>query len=293
MSDESCLALISKTASHFYPEICRDLSAAFSRVDKRLSFHYIDDDPEIAQKISRAVDDGCHSFLAVGGDGTVSLVAGHLLGKPHCLGIIPAGTANTMARVLRIPMNIQGAMRLAAVSHKTRAVDGMEVNGRLCFLNVSTGVSSFAVDNLNPKYKARTGIFSYVIGVAQATHKITACDYELLIDGHTHSIRAVEIHVTNTGVLGVPQYHVHESSRIDDGSVEVVALSQWTPQEIADAALDITLRRKKRVIRFIGGGREIRISSNQNLAVQGDGDIIGRTPVDITVRPRVTNFIVR
>ncbi|AKG54107.1 transcription regulator [Dehalogenimonas sp. WBC-2] len=293
MTEETCLALISKTASHFYPELYRDLSAAFSQAGKKLSFHYIEDDLGIAQEIDRAAGNGCRSFLAAGGDGTVSLVAGHLFGKPHSLGIIPTGTANTLARVLRIPMNINRAIRLAAVSQKTRAIDGMEVNGRLCFLNVSTGVSSFAVDNLNPKYKARTGIFSYVIGVAQATHKITPCDYELLIDGHPYSIRAVEIHVTNTGVLGVPQYHVHESSRIDDGSVEIVALSQWTPQEIADAALDIALRRKKRVIKFIGEGREIRINSTQNLAVQGDGDIIGKTPVDITVRPRVINFIVR
>jgi diacylglycerol kinase family enzyme len=236
---------------------------------------------------------GFHTFLAVGGDGTVSLAAGHLHGKPHRLGIIPAGTANTLARILGIPMNIGRAIKLAATSQKTRSIDGMEVRGRLCLQNVSTGISSISLDGLDARQKAQAGMFSYVIGAARATWRIAPCDYKITIDGRDYAVNAVEIHVTNTGVLGVPQYHIHESSRIDDGSVEVLGITRWTPQKIADTVLDITLRRKKRAIQFIGGGSDIRIRSAHGLAVQGDGDIIGTTPVDITVRPRAVNFIVR
>src|SRR5687768_13727301 len=37
-----------------------------------------------------------HTVVAVGGDGTVSLVAGEILGKGIRLGIVPAGSANGM-----------------------------------------------------------------------------------------------------------------------------------------------------------------------------------------------------
>src|SRR5687768_619114 len=48
--------------------------------------------------------------VAVGGDGTVSFVARQLLSSPIAMGILPAGSANGMARELQIPAAPQGAM---------------------------------------------------------------------------------------------------------------------------------------------------------------------------------------
>jgi diacylglycerol kinase family enzyme len=100
--------------------------------------------------------------------------------------------------------------------------------------------------------------------------------------------------LTNIGVLATPQYHIHEISTIDDGKVEVLGLSNISPTTVVGAALDVLLRRKKRrAIKLIGEGADIKIKSIQKQPVQGDGDIIGTTPVEIKVRPRAINFIVR
>ena len=48
--------------------------------------------------------------IAVGGDGTVSLVAEQLLGKNISMGILPAGSANGMAKELNIPVEVNGAL---------------------------------------------------------------------------------------------------------------------------------------------------------------------------------------
>src|SRR3954451_16130442 len=47
-----------------------------------------------------------HKVVAVGGDGTVGMVAKKIFGTDMQLGILPAGSANGMARELNISPNI-------------------------------------------------------------------------------------------------------------------------------------------------------------------------------------------
>ncbi|XUX00104.1 MAG: diacylglycerol kinase family protein [Dehalogenimonas sp.] len=293
MEQAGFLALISKKAGHFRPNVCRDLTRAFSRTGIPLRFYYIEDEKELAGEIEAAYKAGCRDYLAVGGDGTVSLTASCLYGKSHRLGIIPAGTANLMARVLGVSMSTRKAIKLAASSSNTRAVDGMDVRGRIYLLNVSAGLSSISLDCLNEKTKSTMGMFSYVVGVAKASLKAAPLHFDVVIDGRKVSSRDVELHVTNIGALGLPRYHIHETSRIDDGVVEVLGLSDLAPTTVIGAVLDVLLRRRnRRAIRFLGEGSEIVISSAAKQSVQGDGDIIDQTPLAIKVRPRAINFIV-
>jgi diacylglycerol kinase (ATP) len=292
MEQTGFLALVSKKAGHFRPNVCREMSRVFDQAGIPLQFHYIEHESDAEVEIAKALKSGCRNFLAVGGDGTIVLTASCLYGKPHRLGIIPVGTANTLARVLGVPTNLNRAIRLAATSKKTRAVDCMDVGGRMYLQNVSAGLSSSTLDHMNADQKAKLGMFSYVIGVAKASWKLSPCNYELVIDGRACAARAVEVHVTNTGILGLPQYHLNETSLVDDGRVEVLGLSDLSPVTVIDAFLDVLLRRKKRAIHLIGEGSEISITSGQPEPVQGDGDIIGLTPLNITVRPRAINFIV-
>src|ERR1035437_2086793 len=48
--------------------------------------------------------------IAVGGDGTVSLVAEQLLGTNIAMGILPAGSANGMAKEVDIPVDLGAAL---------------------------------------------------------------------------------------------------------------------------------------------------------------------------------------
>jgi len=283
---------VSKKAGHYRPDVCRLMSQEFAHAGIELGFHYIENHEELEREISRATEAGCRNFLAAGGDGTVSLVASCLYGKQHRLGIIPVGTGNCLARVLGISLTAGGATKIAVNSQKTLAVDGMEVNGRIYLINVSAGLSSISLDCLKEKEKAIMGMASYIFGVARASFKVSPVDYELAIDGKTCSTRAVEIHVTNTGVLGIPQYRIHDTSCLDDGQVEVVELSDLSPITVTDAVLDGFVRHEKKAIRCLGVGSEITIRSREPQPVQGDGDIIGLTPIQITVRPRAINFIV-
>ena len=77
--------------------------------------------------------------VAGGGDGTLSTVAGVLVGKQAPLGILPLGTLNHFARDLGIPLDLEGAARVIAAKH-IESVDVGEVNGRIFINNSSLGI---------------------------------------------------------------------------------------------------------------------------------------------------------
>ena len=68
--------------------------------------------------------------VAAGGDGTVRLVAQELAGTGVPLGVIPLGTGNDFAMANGIPDDVAGALD-RIVRRSTRAIDLLEVNGRL------------------------------------------------------------------------------------------------------------------------------------------------------------------
>lgn len=77
--------------------------------------------------------------VAGGGDGTVSGVAGSILGSPAALGILPLGTFNHFAKDLRIPLDLRQAVAVVAAGQLAR-VDVGQVNDRVFVNNSSIGV---------------------------------------------------------------------------------------------------------------------------------------------------------
>jgi YegS/Rv2252/BmrU family lipid kinase len=68
---------------------------------------------------------------AVGGDGTISLVAKKILGTPIKLGILPAGSANGMAKELNISEDYKEALQTIAAGY-TKKADVLFINNLLC-----------------------------------------------------------------------------------------------------------------------------------------------------------------
>ena len=77
-----------------------------------------------------------HRVVAVGGDGTVSLVARQLLGTKMVMGIIPAGSANGMAKELTIPITPKEALGII-VNGKVQCCDLIKINEDQICLHLS------------------------------------------------------------------------------------------------------------------------------------------------------------
>ena len=76
--------------------------------------------------VEAALTDGVDAVVGVGGDGTMRDIAAELMGSGVPLGIIPAGTGNQVAAVLRIPLSLDGAAA-ALSTEERRTIDLGEV----------------------------------------------------------------------------------------------------------------------------------------------------------------------
>jgi len=246
---------------------------------------------DLAKRLTKARSEPVDAFVVVGGDGTVAMVASHLRRKPAPIFIIPAGTTNLLAQVLGIPIDIKDALNLLASPTETKTIDGLEINGRLFFMNASIGLSSSSVKEVKQERKSSLGIFAYVLAVIRRVAKATSHRFSLEIDGKLQQVEAAEIFIANIGAVGMPKYRLADS-QFDDGKLEVCVIYKNTPRELLNALLDLLVRKRKRSIHRIARGERITISCEEHLPVQADGDVVEETPVTIEVVPRAATFVV-
>jgi diacylglycerol kinase family enzyme len=96
-------------------------------------------DHDIASVARKAAESSERIVVAAGGDGTINGVAGELAGTDTILGVLPIGTLNHFAKDLRIPLDLEMAVR-TVVDGRVVAVDAGEVNGRIFINNSSLGI---------------------------------------------------------------------------------------------------------------------------------------------------------
>ena len=107
-------------------------------------------DPDRQRDLSSLARDAADGpdavVVAGGGDGTVSAVAGALVGTGKTLGVLPLGTLNHFAKDLGIPVDPARAIATITNGH-TADVDVAEVNGRVFINNSSLGIYPRIVAN--------------------------------------------------------------------------------------------------------------------------------------------------
>jgi diacylglycerol kinase family enzyme len=104
--------------------------------------------PALREAADAAVRAGCRILVAGGGDGTVSALAGAVVGQDVRFGVIPLGTLNHFAKDLGIPLALTEAIDVV-LDGRLQPVDLGEVNGRIFVNNASLGVYPRVVELRN------------------------------------------------------------------------------------------------------------------------------------------------
>ncbi|WP_146590911.1 diacylglycerol/lipid kinase family protein [Puniceibacterium confluentis] len=134
-----CVLMNERAGSDDKQDVADQLETAFARYPGRFELRVMGQGSGVADSCARAMKDGFGTIVAVGGDGTVTGIAGQLAGTGRRMGIIPQGTFNFVARGLGIPEDIAEAVDLIA-SGKSRPYAVGEVNGEIFLNNASLGI---------------------------------------------------------------------------------------------------------------------------------------------------------
>jgi diacylglycerol kinase (ATP) len=232
----------------------------------------------------RAADEGFEKIVAAGGDGTINEVVNGLAGSPAMLGLLPIGTVNVFATELGLPPHDLQSCWDIIRGDQTRLVDLPSANGKYFVQLAGVGLDAQAVKETSLALKRSFGPLSYLISAAQIAARQPP---RLLIDSEDRpSIEGSFVLIGNGRHYGGP-FPFFKHAVIDDGLLDVVAFKQLGYLEIIKYLQDVFFSSEIRLpeVEYFQT-RRLRITSDQEVPVELDGELVGACPVEFEIREK-------
>lgn len=259
-----------------------------------LEVHLTSPDTSPQELAAQAIDQAADLIIASGGDGTVSAVAGAIIGTKIPLGIIPRGTANAFGMALGITQQLNPIRRACEIilMGKTRIIDAARCNNNLpLILLAGIGYEAETIEKADREAKNRWGSLAYIMAGWQQLDEQNLFEAEIEVEGELQTFPAGAITVANaappTSVLaqGIGEVVV------DDGLLDITIATVdnkiqavTTILSMLGAALIKTSAELDNIVHL--RARKVKISANPVQKVVLDGEIIGNTPLEIECLPK-------
>jgi diacylglycerol kinase (ATP) len=263
---------------------------------------------EAQAQVRHAIQTGCNTIFACGGDGTIHNVLQVLANTPAALAVLPMGTANALAHDLGLPMNVVAAARALLNAPPRRVALGRvryrDFSGipaeRLFVVAAGIGVDAHLFYKLNTGVKNRMGMAAYY---AKAWHM-----------WFSHVMVRFQVEYREAGLSDLRRAHVTELMAVRIRNFGGV-LNEFAPGASLDrndlrlilcrtasrfAYLQYvtrTLLRRDRKVKGIDLAHSDRVScsyvdgpdavtANQpKVYLEADGELVGTLPAEITIIP--------
>lgn len=239
--------------------------------------------PEIARDVAR-LHQAADAVVVCGGDGSIASAAPAIIESGLPLGIIPAGTANDLARTLAIPLDFAEAADLIIAGHK-RQIDVGMVNGHAFFNVASIGLSSELAQRLDPGIKKRFGRLGYAVAALRILAGARRFRAQIKQKGRSTSVKTYQIAIGNGRLYGGGNV-VEETAAIDDGTLDLYSLEMrnlWKLGLMVRAFRSGThgAWKEVRTARSV----EFDIETRRPMPINTDGEIVTATPAHFRVLP--------
>jgi diacylglycerol kinase (ATP) len=253
---------------------------------------------ELESSAQNAISQGRRTLFAMGGDGTFQALVNAAFGADALLGVLPIGGGNDFAVALGLPGDPVKAAE-AILRSKPRFVDLVRVHTgegrtRMYAGGGGIGLDAEAVRYASGTYRWLPGRSRYIASALRALLRYVPI--EVRIDFPGSDLRPLEAKALLAAVLNSPTYgagvRLAPDAILNDGSLDVVLIVNLSlfgalallPRLIATGEL-----RTSRVKRW--SAQRVRLSTERQCLFQGDGEIIGATPVEIEVVPRAIQVL--
>ncbi len=231
-------------------------------------------------------------LLAVcGGDGTLHEVASSVPRPPFPVALLPAGTANVMAREVGIPLNPIAALEIA-LRRVVRHVDIGLLLGRSSrhfLLMTGVGLDAYVVSKMRPA-RQRLGLASFYLATLRAVATYSFAEFRVRIQEETEAATSCVIANAKTyggGLILTPD------ATMNDGLLDILLVQSGDRSETIRFLLSAWLG-KPRHSPYIQWRRApaVRIEGPRGIWVQADGELVGTLPMDVTLSPQTFPLVV-
>lgn len=224
------------------------------------------------------------AVVAVGGDGTVNLVAQEIVATPIVLGIVPLGSGNGLSKDLGIPQNdIEATLNLLRFS-RIAEIDTLEVNNHFFIHLCDLGFNAHIVKLFNQSGKR--GLLSYIKFSIREFFRFKTFKFRLYADGRSIKGNAFMITIANSNQFG-SNITINPEGKMDDGKFEVILIRRFPRRKILGLFFHMLTNR----IKFspyceIISCKAAKIITKKRNTLQYDGEIAGNVrEVKVKINP--------
>ena len=226
--------------------------------------------------------------VAVGGDGTVTLLAKQLLGSNVALGILPAGSANGMAKELQIPEVPEEALDII-VNGKIKCCDVIQIND-----GISLHLSDFGLNAQLIKYFDEAplrGMWGYARMVFKVLWRKKLMVAHIVADDLDLTTKAYMIVIANASKYGTGAL-INPEGNLGDGLFEIIILRKFPVMELFKMLLSYKNFNPEKVEIF--QTKTATITTRRNTHFQVDGEYIGKIKkVKAEIIPSQLNLLIK
>lgn len=242
--------------------------------------------PGEAARIGRERAQSFDVVFSCGGDGTLNEVLTGVVDRDVIVGVIPAGTANDLARAIGLPLDPSEAIA-ALTPGSSRSIDLLEIDGGEAWSAVAVGVGIDArtVRRAQDNGEEIIGRAAYVAAAAGELGEDILTRLQLEVDGEGWEGDALLVQVANCPNHG-GGFEIAPGARIDDGLLDVVLIEavsrtralKLIPLIYAGEHLDLPEVRH-------WSATQVSITQPAEGPVIVDGELAERTSLDIRIAP--------
>lgn len=277
----------SRKGQKLFKQACVALTAAGITLTEK---HGLTDPAELIPTVDRAVKAGAKMVIVGGGDGSLSCTVDSLVGSDCVYGILPLGTANSFARTLGIPLDLDGAVRVIATGQRKRIDLGM-IDGDYFANCAAVGISPLIAETVPHNLKKVLGRVGYLGWAAYQMTRFKPFQLSITRNGETETIAALEVRIANGPYHGGAE--LVDDAAVDSGEIVIQAVVGRTRAYLLWSwlATILKLRSRKHTTREFHG-REMRVVTDPPLSISIDGEVLAKTPVTARVASAVIEVVV-
>ncbi|TMJ75070.1 MAG: diacylglycerol kinase family lipid kinase [Alphaproteobacteria bacterium] len=239
--------------------------------------------PGQVERLAGQAEPGFDAIVAAGGDGTISAVVNGLGGRAVPFGVLPLGSANVLAREIRLPRAPEALASLVVTGPASPIWPG-RVGNRAFVMMASAGFDSEIVAALSPELKRRVGRLAFAWGFLVRLWHCPACELTVRADGVEYRAAAV---VAAKGRHYAGPFVVAPGADLAEPVLELVLLDRRGRWAMLRYATALFLGRVPRLGDIaIVRARQASVAGNRALPVQADGEIVGELPITLAVADR-------
>lgn len=225
--------------------------------------------------------------VAVGGDGTVKLVAECILNTSIQLGILPAGSANGLAKEFDIS-NVPTEALSVLLKGNIQKIHAIKVNNELCIHLSDVGLNAYVVKEF--ENQPMRGMWGYLMASIKVLWQNPLMNIRMKIDGNIIKVKAMMIVIANATKYGSGAV-INPIGKLDDDLFEVIVMKKISIREMFKMVYSHQEYDSEKTEVF--QTNELVIKSIRRVHFQVDGEYLGKVKeVKAVIMPDCLEMIV-